>query len=213
MRAARSVGGDFYDIFHLPDGRLAFVVADTCGKGVQAAIFMTMARSVFQNVVQWTPAPRSCLYGANRMLAQQNPATMFVAACYAVFDPATGRLTYGSGGGDMPMLRRADGRVERLPRVTGLIVGIMEDFAFAEGEAQLEPGDELVLYTDGITEAVAPSGEMFGEDRLAEALSARRPGPAEEIVAQLIGAVEAYSAGREQSDDITCLVLRYLGAG
>lgn len=211
MRAARNVGGDFYDIIPLEDGRIGLVLADVCGKGVPAAIFMSMSRSILRSVAVDGCEPHECLARTNELLAEQNPTELFVSACYAVLDPATGALHYANGGHDLPFCRSIHGTVSRLEPVKGMILGMVPGATFQRGVHMLQPDEELYLFTDGITEAINKDGAFFGEERAQEWIADRPSGPVELIADALVAAVTQFSHPQEQTDDITCMALRYKG--
>jgi|GEM_PF-687866 len=212
MRAARQVGGDFYDVFPLGTDMLGMVIADTCGKGVPAAIYMAMARNILRSVALVGLEPADCLREANFMLESQNPMRLFVSVFYAILEISTGRLRFGNGGHDSPLLRRANGSVTELPRVRGLVLGLLDRFDFHQGTVQMEEGDTLLFYTDGVTECLAPDGRLFGDERLTEYVAIRGGQPVEDFVRGLVGATERFAGPGQQADDITCLGLRYFGA-
>ena len=213
MVPAREMGGDFYDFFLLDERRLGLVIADVSGKGVPAAFFMAISRTVLQSAALDGGNTADCLARANEALCARNPMEMFVTAFYAVLDIETGDLTYSNGGHNPPlMIRRADGFVVELPRTGGMALGVMPDLPYAEKSARLEPGDTLFLYTDGITEAMDREGREFTEARLEATLRKTVLHPVEDVLLEVTQAVNAFVSGAPQSDDITCLVVRYLGS-
>lgn len=208
MRAAEQVGGDFYDYFRLPDGKLAVAVADVSGKGVPAAIFMAITRTLLRATAALEPEPARCLARVNKALAEVNEQLLFVTMVYGVLDPATGRLAYANAGHNPPVLLPAGDAPPLLLKPLGdLCLGVLPDLVFREAELQLNPGDGLFLYTDGITEGMRVGGEEFGTDRLLEALTAGRGLSVEAQAAAAVRAVDDFEAGAEQSDDRTCVVL------
>jgi phosphoserine phosphatase RsbU/P len=208
MHPAREIGGDFYDFFLLDERWLAFTVADVSGKGIPAALFMAVSRTVLRSVAGHTEMPER-MTRANRQLATENDACMFVTLFHGVLDLATGLLCYCNAGHNPPyLLRTANGR-ERLP-ATGIPFGIDPDMDYPIGETVLAPGDGLLLFSDGITDACNPDGEAYGNARLEGALEAVREQTAAEIVAHILGDNTRFVAGAEKFDDITCLALRYL---
>jgi serine phosphatase RsbU (regulator of sigma subunit)/FixJ family two-component response regulator len=211
MRAARQVGGDFYDVFMLNEHLLGLVIADTCGKGVPAAIYMAMAQTILRAVATAEVAPADVLRETNRLLEAQNPMQMFVTVFYGVLDVRSGELRYATGGHDGPLVRRADGSVDKLTSVRGLVLGIVDRFDFGQGMVRLAEGDTLLLFTDGITEGVSVDGEMFGEERLVRYLAEGGDKPIELLVGDLVSSTERFAGTGRQADDITCVGLRYLG--
>ena len=209
MRPAREIGGDFFDFFLIDEDRLAFTVADVSGKGIPAALFMAVSRTVMRNAASGTEMATR-MSDANRLLSAENAACMFVTMFHGVLDLTTGLLRYCNAGHNPPYLLRADGGRETL-KATGIPFGIDSDRPYRIAEISLVPGDALFLFSDGITEAFSPAGEIFGEARLERALDGARGRGAAEMVAEVIGATDEFAAGAEQSDDITCLALAYRG--
>ncbi len=208
MRPAQNVGGDFYDFFELSGGRLGVVVADVSGKGMAAAIFMAMARTVIRSVAVVVDGPGECLTRANDLLCASNTdSTTFVTVFYGILDPATGRVVYANGGHNPPYRVHADGGVDEVPGVGGLVLGVMEKIRYADGEVTLAAGDRLVLFTDGVTEAMNAAGDQFTEERLTETLAAMERGGAQPAVEAVLRAVDEFAGEAAQADDITCLVI------
>ncbi len=205
MRPARDIGGDFYDYFVIGERWLALTVADVSGKGIPAALFMAISRTVLRSVAGADAMARR-MAEANRLLAAENTASMFVTIFHAVLDLASGVLRYCNAGHNPPYLLRAAGGCERLPP-TGIPFGIDGELPYRIDEAVLDPGDSLFLFSDGITEAFDPAGEEFGNARLAAALEAARGGSAARLVTGVLAATADFAADAEQSDDITCLAL------
>jgi serine phosphatase RsbU (regulator of sigma subunit) len=209
MRPAREIGGDFYDYFMLDERRLVVTIADVSGKGIPAALFMAVSRTVMRNASAETDMAQR-MADANRLLATDNTACMFVTMFSGVLDIETGRLRYCNAGHNPPYLLRAEGGRELL-KATGIPFGIDADRSYAIAETVLAAGDTLFMFTDGITEAANPSESLFGEDRLEHILEQERGRAAAELVAKVIEATAEFAAGAEQSDDITCLALVYRG--
>ncbi len=209
MLPATHMGGDFYDFIELPDGRFAAVIADVSGKGVAAAFFMAVARTSINSLVRsMSQEPGRCLAAANAEICAQNPLDLFVTAFLGVFDPASGSLRFANAGHNPPLVRRADtGQVEALATSSELALGVMDGFDYGCSELRLNPGDEILLYTDGVTEAFNAGGQMFGMDRLGYSLEATQVPPQERVESVFIG-VTGFAAGHPQSDDITVAVLR-----
>ena len=209
---AQEVGGDFYDWFLLDDDRLGVVVADVSGKGVPAAFFMAVARTLLKANSRYARSPAEALAQVNQSLAAENEETMFVTLFYGVLQLSTGRFTYASGGHNPPVLRGADGGVRLLPQPRGMALAIDPDAPFAEGELRLVPGDTLFLYTDGVTEALDPQGRLFGDAAMLATLAALPQDAAAELYPrQVVAALEAFAGNEPQADDITCVALRYDG--
>lgn len=211
MVPAREVGGDFFDIVNLEQGRIGLAIADVSDKGVPAALFMMSSRTLLKGTAIGVPNPGKVLTEVNELLEQDNEAAMFVTMFYAVFDPATGELAYANGGHNPPIIVHPDGRSTVLPQTDGIALGIMPDFEFAQNEITLSPGDTLVLYTDGVTEAMNSSGEEFEMDRLRAVFAGAQWGDARRANQAVFDAVHAFAGEAPQFDDITCLTLLYSG--
>ena len=211
MLPATTMGGEFYDFIELPGGRIRLVMADVSGKGVPAAFFMAVARTNLNALAATASGPADCLQRTNDVLLTQNPMDLFVTVFYAVFDPATGVLTYSNGGHNPPLLRRANGQVEMLTSAAGLVLG-MFPASYDEDMAQLAPGDTLVLYTDGVTEAFNVDVQMYEEARLVERVRDDGGATAKGLVTAIFDSVIGFSGAAPQSDDITVAVLSWSGA-
>lgn len=208
MYPARELGGDFYDCFPLADGRCGVLVADVSGKGVGAAFFMAVSRTVLLDLAMTGTAPAQVLASANALLCERNPLELFVTACYAIFDPADGSLVYASAGHPPPLRRSATGVVAALPCNMDTALGCMPGLEYTDQHVTVLPGESLLLYTDGVTEAFADSGEAYGDARLAAWFAGIGDLPAAATIASLVGDVATFVNGAEASDDLTCLVLR-----
>ena len=205
---AKEVGGDFYDFYRLEDGEIGIVIADVSGKGVPAALFMMVCRTLLKGVAIGHRSPAQVLTEVNDMLFEENRTTMFVTVFYGVFDPRTGALTYSNAGHEPPVLRRNDGSTEVLPTTGGVALGIVEDMQFEERSVELARDELAYLFTDGVTEALNEAGEEFGNERLHAAIAGLGDGPARENGLSLVRAVGEFAGEAEQFDDLTCLVLR-----
>jgi serine phosphatase RsbU (regulator of sigma subunit) len=211
MLPATTMGGDFYDFIELQGGRIGLVMADVSGKGVPAAFFMAVARTNLNALAATASGPADCLQRTNDVLLTQNPMDLFVTVFYAVFDPATGVLTYSNGGHNPPLLRRANGHVEMLTSAAGLVLG-MFPASYEEDAVQFAPGDTLVLYTDGVTEAFNVDVQMYEEARLVERVRDDGGATAKGLVTAIFDSVIGFSGAAPQSDDITVAVLSWSGA-
>lgn len=212
MIPANEVGGDFYDYFLVAADLVAVVVADVCGKGVPAAFFMAITRTLLRAHSSFLRRPAECLLRLNAQLEAENEQMMFVTLVYGVLDLASGEFRYVNAGHDAPLLRRADGRIEALPEAGGMALALTPDAGLAEHAVQLDAGDTLLLFTDGITEAFDAEQRLFGAARLQASLAAVPAGAgAEAYIDGVVGAVRQFADGAQQSDDITCLALQYLG--
>jgi sigma-B regulation protein RsbU (phosphoserine phosphatase) len=211
MVTAKEVGGDLYDFFLLDHNRLAFVVADAAGKGLSAAIFITLARTLLKATACRLRRPGDCLRMVNTMLCIDNDSLMFVTAFYGTLDLLTGTLDYANAGHNPPYVLRANRGVELVPSTGDLVLGVMEDSRYETRQMNLAAGDALVCFSDGVTEAVNPAGELFGERRL-ELLLANQVGVhPTQVLGTVIGEVDRFISLAPMADDVTLLVVRYNG--
>jgi serine phosphatase RsbU (regulator of sigma subunit)/anti-sigma regulatory factor (Ser/Thr protein kinase) len=204
---AREVGGDFYDFFRLEDGRVAVVIGDVTDKGVPAAMVMAAARSLLRASGSRIVSPGEVLERVNELLCPDIPERMFVTCLYAVVDPVTGRILFANAGHNLPFVRTSDGPVEL--RAKGMPLGMMPGMTYEEKEAVLAPGETLLLYSDGITEAHGAEREMYGTPRLSE----RVAGDDADMIDGVLTSLQRFTGdGWEQEDDITIVTLRRTGA-
>ena len=208
---AANVGGDYYDLIETNDGRLVLLIADVAGHSIGSALLMAMARSVLRREVAEGASPGAVLGATNyAMFGDLVNAGLFITMFCAVYDPADARLTYANAGHNPPVLARASGDTVELD-ADGAAIGFLEDVDFEELDVTLEPGDCLLLYTDGVNEAVDPADQQFGEERLAETVSALAPAGAAAVVDGIVNALNDFTGGGHQRDDITLVVLRRPG--
>jgi serine phosphatase RsbU (regulator of sigma subunit) len=208
MTPARDVGGDFFDLVPLADGRVALGVGDVCGKGVPAALFMGITRTLIRINLRENPDLPGAIMKANAYLVNNNAGGFFATLVYAAYDPRSGELEYCSCGHLPALIRKPGGDIETLPS-GGLPVGLFEPIKIVSRQAQMRPGDLFFLYTDGVTEAEDPAATQFGEERLKSLLAKRGHGAsADQWIARVESAVREFARGRSQFDDITCLALR-----
>ena len=208
MTPARDVGGDFFELVPLADGRVALGVGDVCGKGVPAALFMGITKTLIRINLRENPDLPGAILKANAFLGDNNAGQLFATVLYAAYDPRSGALEYCNCGHLPGLIRRPGGVVETLP-VGGLPVGLFEPMKMTVHRAEFRPGDLFFLYTDGVTEAEDPDALQFGEDRLEGLLAKKGHGAsASQWTARIEAAVRAFARGRCQFDDITCLALR-----
>ncbi len=204
-RPAREVGGDFYDFIALDDGRVGIVIGDVTDKGVPAALVMAATRSVLRAAAQRLGDPGEVLERVNEHLCPDIPEHMFVTCLYGVLDPATGRLRFANAGHNLPCVRSGN-RVAEL-RATGMPLGLMPGMRYDEAEAMLDPGAQILLYSDGLVEAHDSEREMYGTPRLTELIGSTAHG--ERLIDRLLGSLQAFTGDAgEQEDDITLVTLR-----
>jgi serine phosphatase RsbU (regulator of sigma subunit) len=210
VHPAREVSGDLYDFFRLPDGRLAFFLGDVSGKGMPAALFMIAVRTLIRHLAPASHAPSELLRRLNAALVADNPTALYVTLAHGVYDPADGSVVFSLGGHPAPLLRRADGRVEPVNSRPGLMLGNAPvEPVYTDRRLTLQPGETLILYTDGFTEGFAPDKTMFGVGRLCEALGGPRTAlPLERCAAEASTAVARFTGDSELQDDQTLFLLR-----
>lgn len=208
---AREVGGDFYDFFQLSDNLLCFVIGDVSGKGVPAALFMAVTKTLIKSFAREDITPDAILSHVNQELAADNDACMFVTLFCSVFDMNTGEMQYANAGHNPPLLIKNDGTIQWLPRSGALVAGAMPGVQYQSEKLLLSPGDSLYLYTDGVTEAMNPAGELYSEERLEKNLSSLAGRDITETIHEVTDSVHRFADGAAQSDDITMLMIRYSG--
>lgn len=204
---ARQVGGDFYDVVDLPGGKLGLFIADVADKGMPAALFMALTRTLFRAAVTEAAGPAEVLQRINELLVPDTSQGMFVTAVYAVLDPTNGELTYANAGHSPPFLIRASSSVEVLSR-TAIALGLIDSARVTERTIQIGVGESLLLYTDGVTEAFSPEGALFGEGRLMEVLRSGSPLSAEALLENVRTSLNDFAASLPMADDLTMLALR-----
>ena len=204
---AKAVGGDYYDFIKANSGILVFCIGDVVGKGIPAALLMSNTQATLRGQVENVLSPSRVLTRSNSLLFRSTDAGKFITLFMATLDPASHRINYCNAGHEYPLLFRNDGSVEQL-QTEGLILAAIEDFDFGERSTTLKPGEILLLYSDGITEAFNPEGDQFGLERLKEVIEGCRDSSSEEILSEVVSSIRKFSNGREQSDDITLIVIR-----
>lgn len=207
MKPAKEVGGDFYDVFMIDQDHLCFLIADVSGKGVPAALFMTMAKTHIKNFATVGLPLAEVAVRANNQLCYKNESGMFVTAFICVLDVRSGEVQFVNAGHNCPFVQKQDGAFEMFRAKANLVFGLMEDVPYREQTLTLNPGDSIYLYTDGVTEALNPEQELFGDDRLYEILNRHRAqaGEPETFVQAIYREVQAFADGEPQADDITML--------
>ena len=211
MLPAKEVGGDFYDFFWLAPGLLGVVIADVSGKGVPAALFMAVARTLIRATAIAADGPAACFRSVNGLLAEDNDTAMFVTVFYGVLDTATGELIYANAGHCPPCLVDPEGAVTALAGTGGIALGVMDDVEFREASVFLKPGSTVLLFTDGVSEAFDPEENEFTEARLRQVIAGGHALEVGAFLEMVVGAVESFAAGAPQADDLTCLAVRFLG--
>ena len=208
MEPAKDVGGDFYNFFLIDDDHLCVLIADVSGKGIPAAMFMMSSQIMLRNIAAEGKSPAAILETANEMICANNKEDIFVTVWIGILEISTGKLKAANAGHEYPAVQKKDGLFELLKDQHGMVVGVMEGLKFREYELQLEPGDRIFVYTDGVPEANNAENGMFGTDRMLLALNKDAASPAE-VLENVKNAVEEFTAGAEQFDDMTMLCLEY----
>lgn len=209
MHPAKKVGGDFYDFFLTDPDHLWVVIADVSGKGVPAALFMVIAKTLIKNQAGSCGDPGEVLGVVNNQLCENNDAAMFVTCFVGVLDIPTGKFTFANAGHNAPLLYRAGGAYDWLKVKPGFVLAGLDNMQFISEELTMHRGDRLYLYTDGVTEALNPAEELYGEDRLLETMNREdvKKQPIEKVVEAVQEDIHVYADGAEQADDITMLLL------
>ena len=211
MDPAKEVGGDFYDFYLLGEDKLAFLVADVSGKGIPAAMFMMTAKTLLKSFAETGAEVNDVLTHANEELCANNDAGMFVTAWMGILELKTGLVTYGNAGHNPPLVRKKDGSFTYLKSRPGFVLAGMEGMRYRKNELQLEPGDSIYVYTDGVTEATNAGNELYGEERLEKKLNSVLSTDAETLCREVKKDIEEFVGDAPQFDDITMLCLNYKG--
>lgn len=209
MIPAKTVGGDFYDFYVLDDDHLGIVIGDVSGKGMPAALLMAICQTLMRSTAFNNTSVTDCLNHVNSMLSRDNPQFMFVTLFYGVLNLKTHVLEYGNCGHNPPCLIKNDGAVVFLERSTNIPLGILNDFQYEARSIQLEPGEGLVLYTDGITEAMDAESNLYTENRLLSFLKQSGTATSRDIIKGVVEEVYSFASGAPQADDITTVVLQF----
>ncbi len=212
MTPAKEVGGDFYDFFMIDDDHLCLVMADVSGKSVPAALFMMISKVILQSCAMLGQSVSEILNKTNEALCSNNQVEMFVTVWLGILEISTGKITAANAGHEYPVLRRKDGRFEIFKDRHGFVVGGMPEMKYKEYEIQLHPGDKLFVYTDGVPEATNAGYELFGTDRMVDALNADPDASPEQLLQNVRNAVDDFVQDAEQFDDLTMMCLEYKGS-
>ncbi|MCE2982158.1 MAG: SpoIIE family protein phosphatase [Parachlamydia sp.] len=207
MIPAKHVGGDFYDFFKIDSERLGFLIADVSGKGIPAALFMSMSRAIIRTVAQVASSPQECLIEANRILCLDNDACMFVTAFYGIFNIHTGEVECANAGHNPPIILRSAGEIELVMRNQGIPLGVSETSAYQLYHLNLNPNECMILYTDGITEAMNSHHELYTEERFIESIRRWKSGPLITLIDHILSDLNQFTDGASHSDDVTLLGL------
>ncbi|MBQ3654023.1 MAG: SpoIIE family protein phosphatase [Synergistaceae bacterium] len=211
MTPAKEVSGDFYDFFMVDDDHLALVIADVSGKGIPAALFMTTSKALIRTRTKMGGSPAEILADVNRQLCETNEGELFVTVWLGILEVSTGKVTASNAGHEYPAIMRAGGHYELLKGKNSPAVAIMEGMKFTQNEFVLNPGDNLFIYTDGVAEATSIHDELYGTDRMLEALGTTEGMSVEDVLAVMKKSVEDFTGEAPQFDDFTMLALQYHG--
>ena len=211
MDPAKDVGGDFYDFYFIDEDHLCLVIADVSGQGIPAALFMMLSKRILEDLARQEPTPSTILEKTNDLLCDNNQAEMFVTVWLGILEISTGKLTAANAGHEFPAICKKGGSFELYKDTHGFVVGGMEGVHYKGYDLQLNPGDKLFVYTDGVPEATDGSGEMFGTDRMITALRSCADNTPEEILQGVRSAVDSFVGDAEQFDDLTMMCLEYKG--
>ena len=210
MTPAKDVGGDFYDFFRIDDHRIGFIIADVSGKGIPAAIFMAVSRTLIRATGIRGGSPSDCVTYSNKLLSSESVDCMFVTLFYGILDVQSGEVVYCNAGHNPPYLLKQNGDVEVLSVSKDPMVGAIDGIEYREERFTMEKGDALVMFTDGVTEAMNTSFEEFGENRLVETLEGVTLHSCKQIIEAVKTDVASFTKDAEQSDDLTLLVIKKL---
>ncbi len=212
MNAAKEVGGDFYDFFMIDNNRLGFVIGDVSGKGIPAAIFMAVSRTLIRANGLQGAAPGQCLFAVNNLLCNESVSCMFVTVFYGIMNMKTGELEYANAGHNPPYIMKNEGNsIEKLESTGDTILGCFEGYKYSSKKIQLNPNEGILLYTDGITEAFNREQVAYSEERLEALIASLHQLSAQGIINTIVADVTAFAQDEPQSDDITMLMLKYFG--
>ena len=210
MIPAKDVGGDLYDFFLIDKYRLGVVIGDVSGKGIAAALLMAVSKTLLKATAYKGMPADNILSEVNNIIADESPPNMFVTLFYGVFDTRSGAFEYSNGGHNLPYIISVDGQVKSLDNIGGLMIGAMKDVPYESNVIMIKPGESLIFFTDGVTESFNKEGEEFHETGLEKILEGKNSLSVNELVDYVFENVQSFSEGVEQSDDITCLALKYL---
>lgn len=211
MTAAKEVGGDFFDFFMINNDSLGFVIGDVSGKGIPAAIFMAVSRTLIRATGLKGLGAGECMQYVNNLLCNESVSSMFVTVFYGIMNMKTGVLEYANAGHNPPYIIKADGKVEKVESTGNVVLGCLEDMEYTTMKIQMSPQDCIVLYTDGVTEAFNKSGEEYSEKRLVSLLEKLGQKSVDNIITAIADDVATFAEGAAQSDDITMLSMKYFG--
>ena len=208
MTPAKDVGGDFYDFFRIDDDHIGLVMADVSGKGIPAAIFMAVSRTLIRTIALQGYDPGVCLTKSNDLLCKESVESMFVTVFYAIYNIRTGEIDYCNGGHNAPYILKANGQVEMMPMSKNCLVGTVDGWQYTSDKTLLGVGDTLLMYTDGVNEAFNSDFQEYGEDRMEQLLQKHIGDDCRTLIEAQMSDVKVYAGDAPQSDDITIMALK-----
>lgn len=208
MKPAKDVGGDFYDFFRIDEDRIGLVMADVSGKGIPAAIFMAVSRTLIRTIGMQGGAVSECIKRSNDLLCKESVDSMFVTVFYAIYNIKTGEVNFCNAGHNSPYILKADGTIKQLPTSVNCIVGAIDGLDYSEDSLSLEVGETIIMYTDGVNEAFNPEFEEYGEARMEQTLLNLHGKSCQDIIEEQLNSVRAFADVAPQSDDITIMALK-----
>ncbi len=212
MHPAKEVGGDFYDFFLVDDDHLALVIADVSGKGVPAALFMVIAKTLIKNRSQMGGTPSEILFDVNNQLSEGNKTDFFVTVWLAIIDVRTGEGLVCNAGHEHPCLKKKDGKFELIKYRHSPAVAVMPNMKFPDHKIKLDAGDKVFVYTDGVVESTNSQEQLFGENGLIKALNSDPDAPIKTLLSNVNKSINSFVDGAQQFDDITMLCFEYKGS-
>jgi sigma-B regulation protein RsbU (phosphoserine phosphatase) len=206
------VGGDLYDFFFIDEDHLCFAIGDVSDKGVPAALFMVITKTLINTSAQKNRSPAEMMIRINNVLSSDNPKSMFVTLIIGILNIRTGEVHYSNGGHNLPVLIHANKKTIFQKGLSGLVVGVMDNIPYKDLSFTMKPGDALFLYTDGVTEAMNPKNELFSDERLLVEMEKLSGSPVEKTLHRMMDIIKDHSATAPQSDDIAMMMIRYNGS-
>jgi len=211
IRAAKVVGGDFYDFYFVDKNKLAFLIGDVAGKGIAGAIFMALSRTIVRTIAIKNLGPAMAMIESNNLISAESIDSMFVTVFFGILDVQSGELVYCNAGHTIPYIVKPDGQVNKIKPTNDLVLGIMEGIPYKQNTVTLDKGDTVFVYSDGVTEAMNAEDAFFGNGRLEAVLTKTAGAEISQINKEMVVGIDTFVNGADQSDDITTLSVRFLG--
>jgi sigma-B regulation protein RsbU (phosphoserine phosphatase) len=211
LKSAKEVGGDLYDFFLIDGNKFCFAIGDVSGKGVPASLFMAVTRTLVRSISDKIHSPSAIVESLNRSISQNNDSNMFVTLFLGILDLENGSLRYTNAGHNPPVLIKKGGEAHMFEKTKFIPAGLFEDFKYGESSVEINKGDKLFLYTDGVSEAENSAGELFGEQLIMQVINNHITARPQELIAAMENEISAHVNGYTQSDDITMMTIVYNG--